>query len=127
MLNCLSEKTTMSLNKFLNNDEQLEKFASKIKLNKKLEKATIILIALVLNTKSVMAAGKGIDPLGIKLLGLVRHWAYWILLIMCIVEVIRAGVGGDSKKILSIIMRYLLIFMSMYLVPELFDAIQTAF
>jgi hypothetical protein len=119
MLNCLYKEDTMSLEDFLNMENENNKFT----INK-IETASAFVMALVLHSSKVMAAGKGIDALGMSLLNMIRHWAYWILIIMCIIEVIRSGISGESKKILSIIMRYILIFLAMYLLPGIFDTIK---
>lgn len=107
--------------------DKVEKFATNIIKNDRLKKFVVTLLGCGLYTKQVLAAGKGIDGLGWTILGLIRHWAYWILLIYCIVEIIRAGLSGDSKKTFPIIMKFLIIFASMYLVPELFNAIKDSF
>ena len=139
MLNCLKKTTIMSVEEFLQlergqitlkeirNNQNGETFATKIIKNNRVKKFTIALLGLSLYFKTVYAAGKGIDGLGWTLLGLIREWAYWILLIWCIVEIIRAGISGESKKTLPIVMKYVIIFASMYLIPGLFDAIKGAF
>ena len=109
--------------------KNMETLSTKIVKDKRLNKFVVTLLGLSLYCKSVFAASNltGVDKLGWVLLSLVRKWGYHILVIMCIVEVIRAGIGGDSKKILGIIMKFLLMFASLYLVPSLFDAIRTSF
>jgi hypothetical protein len=121
----LSKKTTMSVSEFLNKDN--ETIASKIIKNKTLKKITVILLGSLMYSQKVFAAGKGPDAVGYLLLNFIRKWAFWILLLMCIVEVVRAGVSGDSKKIMSIIMKFILIFASMYIVPEIFTSIRDSF
>lgn len=141
MLNCLSKTTDMSLTDFLKLERKqitldeiiknntFENFTTKILESHKTKRFVISFLASLLYAKKVLAVtnGNSIDVLGFKFLGLIRHWAYWILLIMCIVEVVRAGISNDSKKILSIVMKFILMFASLYLVPELFDAIKSAF
>ena len=111
--------------------QDTEVLASKITKNNRMKKFVITLLGCVLYFKSAFAsvavAGKGIDSLGWTLLGLVRHWAYWILLIWCIVDVIKGGLGGESKKTLPIVLKYVVIFASMYLIPAIFDAVVGAF
>lgn len=109
------------------NDIKTEKLASKLTKNNKMKKFVITLLGLALYCKNVFAATKGIDALGWTLLSLVRHWAYWILLIWCIVDVIKSGLSGDSKKTLPIVLKYVVIFASMYLIPAIFDAIKKSF
>lgn len=103
-----------------------EDYITKIMSSKKMEKATIVFLAAILEAQKVYALsdGKGIDHLGYVLINMIRQYAYYILIIMCILEVIRAVASGDSKKILSIIMKYLLVFIAMYLIPGLFDTIR---
>ena len=107
--------------------QNVEVLSSNLTKNKKHKRFLITLLGLSLYAKNVFAASDGIDKLGWTLLGLIRHWAYWILLIMCIVEVIKSGLNGDSKKSLPIIMKFVVIFASMYLIPVIFDAIVKAF
>jgi len=107
--------------------QNTEVLTNKLFKNNRTKKFTITLLGLTLYCKNVFAATKGIDSLGWTLLGLVRHWAYWILLIMCIVEVIKSGLNGESKKTLPIVMKFVVIFASMYLIPVIFDAIKEAF
>ena len=106
---------------------EVETYTNKIMKNARLKKFNITLLGMSLYFKDVFAATKGIDALGWTLLGLIRHWAYWILLIWCIVEVIKSGMSGESKKTFPIIMKFVIIFASMYLIPGIFDAIKGAF
>jgi len=106
---------------------EIETFTTKVMKNTRLKKFTVALLGMSLYFKDVFAATKGIDALGWTLLGLIRHWAYWILLIWCIVEVIKSGMSGESKKTFPIIMKFVIIFASMYLIPGIFDAIKGAF
>lgn len=119
----LDWNSKLSITKYQN----VEVLANKLSKNKRHKRFLITLLGLSLYFKNVFAATKGIDALGWTLLGLIRHWAYWILLIMCIVEVIKSGLNGDSKKSLPIIMKFVVIFASMYLIPVIFDAIKGAF
>ncbi|WP_238886363.1 hypothetical protein [Clostridium sp. YIM B02551] len=132
MINCLCKKETMTISEFLNmqdetNERRLEILASKIRKNKQLERFTVTLMACCLYAQKVLAAEDGVDRLGNKLLFLLRKWAKWILLIMCVLECIKAGVNGDSKNILKIIMKYVLLYASLFLVPYLFDVIAESF
>lgn len=113
--------------KYKYSDVKCEKFLGEALKNNRMKKFIVTLLGSSLYFKEVFATSKGIDPLGWKLLGLIRQYAYWILLLYCIVEIIRAGLNGDSKKTFPILMKYLIIFASMYLVPELFDAIKGSF
>jgi len=111
----------------LNREVEVETFARKIMKNDRLKKFTITLLGVALFCKDVFAATKGIDALGMTLLALVRQWAKPILILWCIVDVIKNGLSGDSKKILPILLKYIIIFASMYLIPIIFDAIERSF
>jgi hypothetical protein len=123
------EITLKDIMKKNDSNKDIETLAGRILNDNRARRFVTALMGSVFYGYRVLAESesKGIDPLGMKFLGLIRHWAYWILLIMCIVEIVRSGLSGDSKKILGIVMKFLIIFGSMYLVPELFDAIKTAF
>ena len=129
MLNCLCKKEVMSISEFLEIEEignlkQIEMLAGRILKSKTLKTVAMVTITIILNINTVGAAGVGIDALGNMLINLIRGYAYYILIIMSIVESIRAAVSGDSKKVLSIVMRYLLVFIMMYLIPQIFDSIR---
>ena len=115
-----------SLTKYVEciSDDKVEILASKLSKNAKKKKFLITLLGLSLYCRNVFAAGKGIDYLGMTILNLIRGWSYWILIIWCVIEIVRSG---DAKKTLPIVMKFVIIFASMYLVPTIFDAIKVAF
>lgn len=105
-----------------------------VKDSKKFKKQLIIGIGatlfLVNNTDYVLAADLGaIDKLGNTFLDIVRRVGYWIALICALVEIIRTSMrgGNNSSEIGKIIMKYLLIYASLYLMPYLFDLVKGAF
>ena len=110
-------------------NEKIEMLSSKLCKNKRMKKFVVTVLGLAFYFKNAYAAtsGGGIDKLGWTMLNLIRHWAYWILLVYCIISVIKAGINGESKSALPIIMKFVVIFASMYLIPAIFDAIVGAF
>jgi len=115
-------------------DAECEVYTGKIIKNKSLRIFVTAMLGCSLYINKVLAAqtvpcatGAGIDRLGFIMMALIKKWGYWIILIACLVEVVRAGASGDSKKILSIILRNIITFAAIYLVPEIFDAIKTSF
>jgi hypothetical protein len=52
-----------------------------------------------------------------------RRIGYWVLLVMCILEVLKCVANGDTKEIGKIIMKYLLAFMVLFLIPWAFDLV----
>lgn len=128
MIYCLIKTETMTIPEFLNKDNyDIEHIATNIRKNKVVERFTVTFIACCLYAKKALAAGEGVDILGNKFLLLIRQWAKWVLLIMCAIECIRAGINGESKDIGRIIIKYLLLYASLFLVPMLFDMIAASF
>jgi len=130
------EMTLSEIKRNHRDDYNIEKFANYILKNNRLTKVVVVALAvtiMILNWNmshlaiATVANGKGIDILGNKLLGLFKLYGKWILLVVCSLESIKSGVNGDSKKILSIVVKYLLIYLSLFLVPELFDMITASF
>lgn len=71
----------------------------------------------------------GIDNLGNTFLNIVRNVGYWIALISALTEIIKTSMrsGNNANEIGKIIMKYLLIYASLYLMPWLFDLVKEAF
>lgn len=68
-----------------------------------------------------------INKAGGTLLSVMRTIGYWILLIMCIIEVLKCVANGDTKEIGKIIMKYILAFAVLFLMPWFFDLIKDVF
>jgi len=108
-------------------DAKVELLASKLSRKATQKRFLITLMGLSLYCAKVFAATSAIDKLGWSLLNLVRQWAKPILVVWCLIDVIKSGLSGDAKKTLPILMKYVIIFASMYLIPEIFDAVEQAF
>lgn len=105
-----------------------------IKNSRKFKKGLIIGIATTLfiinNPSYVFAVDLGaIDVLGNTFLSIIRRVGYWIALISALTEIIKTSMrgGNNSAEIGKIIMKYLLIYASLYLMPWLFDLVKGAF
>lgn len=129
----LAKTKTMTVEEFMENYRQkyeMKQFAKKIKSNKRLEKMFVFVTASIMNCQTVLAtskATKGIDTLGIKLLGVTRTVAYWICLLGCILEICKTLMQGDYKSIGKIIVKYTIAFSAIYFVPWVFDIIKDSF
>lgn len=137
------KSTTMSISQFcqlqrgeltikqIRKDNELESIANHIKSNKNLERMFVFATSsLMYFSKIVNAAengAKGIDSLGIRLLGIFRQFAYWICIIGCIIEICKSLMQGDHKSIGKIIAKYILAFAAIYFVPWIFDIIKESF
>ena len=123
-------KTVFNWNSKILKNNDIEGIATKVSKNKYLKKIAIFTLAYSMySQKIVMAAAtsaNSLDPLGWRLLKLIRGWAKWVLLLMCVVEIARSGTKGENKT-LAIVTKYLIIYAAMYLVPVLFEAVETSF
>lgn len=70
-----------------------------------------------------------IDSLGNTFLDICRKVGYWIALISSMTEIIKVSMrgGNNTSEIGKVIMKYLLIYASLYLMPYLFNLVQGAF
>lgn len=98
---------------------------------KQLYKHIVICIAFLLTTTSMAviprAAGlDSIDSLGNTFLNVVRRTMYWICLIKGLVDVGReVSRGGDNiGNIGKIVLKYVLAFSTLYIMPDLFDLVR---
>jgi hypothetical protein len=105
-----------------------------IKDGKRLERQLIAGIGttlfLISNPTYAFAVDLGaIDTLGNTFLSIIRRVGYWIALISALTEIIKTAMrgGNNTAEIGKIIMKYLLIYASLYLMPYLFDLVKGAF
>lgn len=126
-----------SLKNKLRKNKQLygEEFAKFIHSDKKLKIITTFVIANALMIQKAIAEtppdiedslGK-IDAAGGTFLLICRRFAYWLCLIMCIIEILRSLMQGDTKSIGKVIFKYVLAFATLYFMPWLFNIIKSIF
>lgn len=132
LMNTLVSEVT-SLNKPLTNNK-LERIAKIIKSNKSLEKFIVISVGagLFLMSNPVLAADtsiamKGIDSMGTLIFTIMKRLCYWACIIMCVMEVIKSLSYGDTKSVSKISVKYVVTFMSIYLVPWILNSIKDIF
>lgn len=93
-------------------------------ITKVIVKGTAMALFLI-NHPAIAFAADGldkIDELGLSFLIISRRIAYWILGIAAIYEILKCSrQGGDKKEITEIIMKYVLLYASLFLVPKAFD------
>ena len=68
-----------------------------------------------------------LDDLGTKFLNTIRGGGYWIILIIAVADVIKTAMKGGKNEIGNTIIKYLLIYASLYILPLLFDMIREVF
>lgn len=128
----MKRKEIMTINEFLNMTKESD--LERVLNNKKFKTIAIVGMAIglsLLNTKVTGAAPNtdAIDRLGNTFLSLVRKSGYWICLVMGIVNCIKVGLQGGDKAgdIAKVIFKYVLVFASLYLLPFLFDIVESSF
>lgn len=109
----------------------LEGIATKIINNDRLRKIAVFTIAGLNYASTVLAdandATSRIDSAGNMFLGIVQSIGYWLCLIGCMMEILKSVMNGSSKDVGKIMMKYLLIFAALYLMPFAFNLIKEIF
>lgn len=100
------------------------------KAKKQLQKAFITGLAttaFLINHPSIVFANSGleeIDVLGMTFLIIVRRIGYWVAILFAIIELIKCvREGGEKQDIMSIVMKYIVIYAALFLIPKAFDFI----
>lgn len=88
-------------------------------------------LTITINAVTAHAATQqvGLDPLGNKLLGVIQDVGKWVILAKALIDIIKDGLnGGDNMRSIGrTIMSHILMFVSLYLLPWLFDTIRSYF
>lgn len=139
----MSREITMSIPQFLayergeksikdiKIENGLESIADKIMNNDRLRKMTVFTIASLNYASTVFAgveeANAKVNNVGYMLFSSIQTIGYWLCLIGCIMEILKSVMNGSSKEVGKIMLKYLLIFASLYLMPFAFNFIKEAF
>lgn len=138
----LNRTKTYTWDEFMNKSNEhelkkLDKLAVIAEHNKHLKVAMMVFLANLfyigdkINSYVVYAAvsdplGK-INLLGLKFLGIAQVFGYWICIIMCVVDIIKALMQGDAKGAGKIFVKYLIAFIALFGVKYAFDEVKTIF
>lgn len=139
----MSKEITMSINQFMEVqrgeksfkdieiENGLESIASKILNDDRLRRMTVFTIAGLNYASEVLAdtsqAVAKINVAGYTFLNIVQTLGYWLCLIGCIMEILKSLMNGSSKDVGKLMLKYLLIFAALYLMPFAFDLIREIF
>lgn len=139
----MSKEITMSINQFMEVqagektykdieiENGLESLATKIINDDRLRRMTVFVIAGLNYTGEVLAdtsqAVAKINVAGYTFLNIVQTLGYWLCLIGCIMEILKSLMNGSSKDVGKLMLKYLLIFAALYLMPFAFDLIREIF
>lgn len=109
----------------------LESIATKIIKDERVRKMAVFTIAS-LNYISIAYAGveeanAKVNSVGLMIFSSIQTIGYWLCLIGCIMEILKSVMNGSSKDVGKIMIKYLAIFASLYLMPFAFNFIKEAF
>lgn len=68
-----------------------------------------------------------IDDLGNRFLDIIRSGGYWIILIVAVTDAIKTAMKGNKNEIGNVLVKYLLIYATLYILPLLFNMIREVF
>lgn len=109
----------------------LESIATKIMKDNRIRKIAVFTIASLNYTNIVLAdttdAIARIDSAGLMFFGIIQSIGYWLCLIGCIMEILKSVMNGSSKEVGKLMMKYILIFAALYLMPFAFNLIREIF
>lgn len=98
----------------------------KVLIQKVMIKGAAMALFLI-NHPAIAFAAEGldkVDEIGLSFLIISRRIAYWVLGLSAIYELMKcARQGGDKKEMFEIMMKYALLYASLFLVPKIFDLI----
>ena len=81
----------------------------------------------VANSKALVDTTTKLTHAGNAIFGIVQTVGYWLILIMCIIEILKCLMQGDTKSIAKVMMKFGLAYASFYLFPWILDLIRTVF
>ncbi|MDU1279242.1 MAG: hypothetical protein E6960_12260 [Clostridium sp.] len=139
----MSKEITMSIPQFLayergeksikdiEIENGLESIATKIMNNNRIRKMVVFTIASLNYMNTVLAdtseAVARINIAGNTFLTIFQSIGYWLCLIGCIMEILKSVMNGSSKDVGKVMLKYLLIFAALYLMPFAFNLVKEIF
>lgn len=125
------EKTLREIKRERKELSRLEDIATKIVENPKLKRLVVFTVASLNYASEVLAdttdAFGKINKGGSMILGVIQTVGYWLCVLSCIMEILKTVMNGSTKDVGKVMVKYLLIFGSLYLMPWLFDLIKAIF
>lgn len=112
--------------------QSLDSWIGKIeKKDTKLYKVLVFTVAGLNYANTVLAdtsaAVSKINSAGYMILSVAQSIGYWLCLVGCIIEILKSVMNGTSKDAGKIMIKYILYFAALYLMPFAFDMIRDIF
>ena len=123
------ERGEVSL-KDIENTNACDTIAKRILNDTRLTKITVFVIAstnFMIKVSAETNALTRIDNAGNVFLEIIQSIGYWLCIIGCIMEILKGLMNGQGKDAGRIMLRYLLIFSALYLMPWAFDLVKDIF
>lgn len=73
--------------------------------------------------KKTQEAFTRIDIGGTMILSMIQKIGFWVCIVMCAIEILKCLFNGDNRDIMRIVIKYLMAFASLYVLPMFFDFI----
>lgn len=125
------EKTLRQIKRERKELSAIENITTKIVENPRIRRMAVFTIASINYTSGVLAdttdAFGKINKGGFMILGVIQTVGYWLCVLSCIMEILKTVMNGSTKDVGKVMVKYLLIFGSLYLMPWLFDLIKAVF
>lgn len=138
----MSKKLVMSIQQFnavqrgeltykdIKEINKMESIAGEILKDSRLTRMSCFLFGSLMYCQSVSATTDALGPIneaGNMFLGIIQTVGYWLCLLMCLVEIIKALMNGQGDKCAKIAIKYLCIFAGLYCMPWAFNLIKDIF
>ena len=120
------KEVVMTRKEFMDWYNHVEKKPINLKLNRKVKRILIFILANIMMVNDVFASSS-IDRVGLTILRKIQLAAYWIFLIMMIVEVIKCVMKNNKEAIPKVIAGYLIAYGITFAGPFMFDMIKEMF
>ncbi|WP_346880533.1 hypothetical protein [Clostridium sp. UBA3061] len=132
----LNKKKVYSIQEFIQylDEKNIKKTDKQVGILLKDRKFKPILVAVTGNllhysvalADASSATGK-ISVAGNTIFGICKEAAFWICLIMCAIEIVKALMNGDTKSVSKVIAKYIVAYGAIYLLPWSFNLIKDIF
>lgn len=125
------EKTLRQIKRERKELSAIENITTQIMENPRIRRMAVFTIASINYASGVLAdttdAFGKINKGGFMILGVIQTVGYWLCVLSCIMEILKTVMNGSTKDVGKVMVKYLLIFGSLYLMPWLFDLIKAVF
>lgn len=103
----------------------------KKELTNTLDKSIVLMSSFMVMLPSTMYIAsehtKGLNEAGEQLLSIGKDIGYWVCIIMCIYEMVKNLIQGDTKDTARILIKYSIAYASLFIIQRILDFIRYNF